>query len=181
MADRGLSDRHQRFVAEYLTDFNATAAYKRAGYKCSTAAAEASAARLLGTAKVRAAVDAAQGKLLDKLELTAERVLLELARLSFSDVRSLVDSEGKMIPLQDLSDEAAACIVGVEWKDGVPKYKLADKNTALGNALKVLGLLRERVEFEDKTPPDKLSDMELARKAAFLFAKATHEMPEATQ
>lgn len=37
---------HQRFVEEYLRDFNATAAYKRAGYSARGHVAEANASRL---------------------------------------------------------------------------------------------------------------------------------------
>ena len=44
---KSLNHRHRRFVAEYLVDLNATAAYRRAGYKARGHSAEASAARLL--------------------------------------------------------------------------------------------------------------------------------------
>ncbi len=175
-----LNPRQQRFVAEYLIDQNATAAYKRAGYAAKGNAAEVSACQLLRLPKVARAIDAALTKTLGKLELTAERVLQELSRLTFADVGGFVDENGAAIPLHKLNEDLRRCIVGIEWKDGEPKYKLADKNTALGNALKVLGLLRERVEVTDKTP-EKTDPMELARQAAFLFAKASHEAPRTVQ
>jgi hypothetical protein len=56
-----LNSKQQRFVQEYLIDLNATAAYKRAGYKCSSdAAAQAHASRLLGNAEVQAITNLGQ-------------------------------------------------------------------------------------------------------------------------
>jgi phage terminase small subunit len=45
---KALSPKQKRFVDEYLIDTNATAAYKRAGYKCQGRAAENAASRMLG-------------------------------------------------------------------------------------------------------------------------------------
>ncbi|WP_251278282.1 terminase small subunit, partial [Enterobacter hormaechei] len=50
----GLQDQQRRFADEYLVDFNGTAAYMRAGYKATGAAASAAAARLLANPKVQA-------------------------------------------------------------------------------------------------------------------------------
>lgn len=50
----GLQDQQRRFADEYLVDFNGTAAYMRAGYKATGAAASAAAARLLANSKVQA-------------------------------------------------------------------------------------------------------------------------------
>ena len=47
-----LSPMQERFVQEYLVDCNATAAYKRAGYKGQGNVAEVNAHRLLRQAKV---------------------------------------------------------------------------------------------------------------------------------
>src|SRR5262245_51992495 len=59
--------RQQRFVAEYLIDLNATAAYKRAGYKCRGKAAESASARMLGNVRVRQAISFAQAKVIAAL------------------------------------------------------------------------------------------------------------------
>ena len=50
----GLRWRHARFVAEYLIDLNATAAYKRAGYRARGHSAEVNASRLRKRPDVRA-------------------------------------------------------------------------------------------------------------------------------
>lgn len=79
-APKPLSPRQERFVAEYLVDLNGTQAAIRAGY--SPAGAEAQANRLLRIAGVRSAVNAGKRKLAAKLELTAEKVLADIERIS---------------------------------------------------------------------------------------------------
>ena len=54
----GLQPRHRRFVEEYVRDWNATAAYKRAGYQATGHGAESNASRLCRRPDVAAAVDA---------------------------------------------------------------------------------------------------------------------------
>jgi phage terminase small subunit len=53
-----LSRRHQRFVAEYSIDWNATAAYKRADYHARGHAAEVNASRLAHRPAIAAAAAA---------------------------------------------------------------------------------------------------------------------------
>lgn len=184
-----LNLKHQRFVAEYLIDMNATAAYKRAGYKATPRSAAANAAKLLTNPNISAAIEKAQGRLLEKLELTAERVLQEVARIALFDVRKMFDADGNPIPVHMLDANTAAAINGLDvleefegtGKDRVlvghvKKYKVADKNTALGNALKVLGLLREKVEVLDTTP-QVLDPIEGARRLAFALARANNALP----
>ena len=55
-----LTPMHEKFVAEYLVDFNATAAYQRAGFKATGHGAEVNASLLLKKPHVQAAV--AKGK-----------------------------------------------------------------------------------------------------------------------
>lgn len=88
MASRGLNPKQQRFVAEYLKDLNATQAAIRAGYSERTANEQGS--RLLANVSVREAVERGQGKIADKLELTAERVLQDLEEVR---VRALGDGQ----------------------------------------------------------------------------------------
>lgn len=171
-----LSERSQRFVDEYVVDLNATRAAIRAGY--SAASAYSQGHRLLKNAEVAAAIAAAKRARAKRLAISADRVLQELARLAYFDIRRTVDENGAPIPLHLLDGDTAAAIAGVEvveqfeMVDGerVPtgllkKYRVFDKNTAVGNMMKHLGLLKDtlslnlppggalvRVEFVD--PPN---------------------------
>ncbi len=75
MALTALTPKQQRFVAEYLLDLNATAAYKRAGYASKGNAAEVSACQLLSNPKVAKAVQSAMNKRSDELDIDAKYVL----------------------------------------------------------------------------------------------------------
>jgi len=70
-----LTAKQQRFVAEYLIDLNATAAYKRAGYTAKGNAAEVTASQLLSNPKVAEAVKIAMDKRSDDLGIDAKYVL----------------------------------------------------------------------------------------------------------
>jgi phage terminase small subunit len=75
-----LTPKQDRFILEYLIDLNATAAAIRAGY------AERSAKRIgyeiLQKPEVKRALAAARKKLAAKLELSAEKVLGDIARIA---------------------------------------------------------------------------------------------------
>lgn len=72
-----LTDKQKKFADEYLIDMNATAAYLRAGYKCSEAAARSSASDLLTNPNISEYIESKQKKLEIKTEVTAEWVLKE--------------------------------------------------------------------------------------------------------
>ena len=73
-----------RFVEEYLVDLNGKQAAIRAGY--SAKAAEVQASRLLNFAKVRIAITAAMRARSRRTAISADRVLLELAAIAFSNI-----------------------------------------------------------------------------------------------
>jgi hypothetical protein len=86
-----------------------------------------------------------------------DRALREMARLAYSDVRSIFDAEGKLLPVQDWPDELAAAVGGIEVVkrnvdsgdgkiDDVIKIKVWDKPKALEMIAKHLNLFKEQVE-----------------------------------
>lgn len=146
-----MNAKQQRFVAEYLIDLNATAAAERVGYHPKMAA------QLLAKPSIKDAIERGKRKQLDKAELTAVRVLEELRRLSFSDVRSLFDADGNLKPIHTLTDAEAAAIASVEVvkknlaagdgkTDTVHKLKVWDKTRSLEMLAKHFGLLIERID-----------------------------------
>lgn len=108
----GLTHRQQRFVDEYLIDLNATQAAIRAGYSEKTAYSMGQ--RLLKNVEIQAAIQKAMQKRSQRVDITADRVLTELAKLAFFDIRKLLDDEGKPISMQNLDDETAAAIAGLD-------------------------------------------------------------------
>lgn len=101
----GITDKQERFIAEYLVDGNATRAAIAAGYSERTAARIGS--ELLARPHVRAAVTEGRKRIAAKLELTAEKVLTDLDRLAmkaekagkFSDAIRARELQGKHLKL----------------------------------------------------------------------------------
>jgi phage terminase small subunit len=117
-----LTPKQERFVAEYLIDLNATQAAIRAGYSEKTAAAIG--AENLRKPLIAAAIAKRQAKVADKLEITAEKVLEELALLAFydpADVAMCVDENGEPVEIKGPRDIAKLpkhirkAIVGWSW------------------------------------------------------------------
>ena len=109
-----LNERQARFVAEYLLDLNATQAAIRAGYSAATASQIG--ARLLANVKVAAAIAEAQAARSRRTEVTADRVVLELARVAFGDPRRVMSwgpGGVRLRPSAELADEEAAIVAEV--------------------------------------------------------------------
>lgn len=149
-----LTDKQKRFCDEYLANSaNATLAYK-AAYDpyMSDSVAAACGIRLLRNAKVRQYISERQEQLKDKLHITQEMVLAEYAKIGFFDIRKVYDESGALKNIQDLDDQTAGAIAGVEsYEEKVrageetivtglnKKLKIWDKRAALDSICKVLG------------------------------------------
>jgi phage terminase small subunit len=156
-----LSAKHQRFVAEYVKDRNATKAYQRAYPNSTTAAAGSAGSRLLKDARISAAISQAESQVLEQVKaetgITLERTLREIGRLAFFDPRQLLNSDGSPKAITELDDDTAAAIAGLDVQsmelggdEGkaavasfIKKYKLSDKRAALDMLMRHLGGYKE--------------------------------------
>lgn len=161
MTKAKLTPKQARFVQEYLIDLDATKAATRAGYSARTAKQQGHV--LLQKPHVQAAVKAATDARSERTGITADRVLQELARLGFSDLRRAFDEKGNLKRPEEWDDDTAAAIASVEVVtrsigDGeveqVHKIKVWDKNSALEKLGKHLKMFVERHEHtgKDGTP-----------------------------
>ena len=121
------------FIKEYRIDKNATAAMIRAGY--SKNGAGQSGAALLKNTNIKRLMDLEDEKQHKRLELSADRTLLEINRLATFDIRRLYNADGSLIPIPELDDDMAACVKGVEFKKigntYIKEYKIWNKEPAL--------------------------------------------------
>lgn len=89
----GLDARQQRFVDEFLVDLNGSQAYMRAVPGTGEKTARTMASRLLARVDVQAAIQAGQTALQDRTQVTAARVVREMALVAFADPRELVETK----------------------------------------------------------------------------------------
>lgn len=147
-----LTARQARFVEEYLIDLNATQAAIRAGYSRKTAGSQGF--DLLKKPEIQAAIQEAQARRSQRTEITQDRVLAELAKIGFSDIRKLLSPGGNLVNPADMEDDIAGAVSSIEvvtrrlpgaGDDGeaeveyVSKVRMWDKKGALETLLKHLG------------------------------------------
>lgn len=100
--ENDLNYRQKRFVSEYSISLNGTQAAIKAGY--SKRAANPMAARLLAKDSIKRAVEKTQARRLTRADITAERVLTELAAVGFSATDpALPKPSDKIAALQTLA------------------------------------------------------------------------------
>lgn len=149
-----LTRKQAAFVAEYLCDLNAARAAIRAGYSKRTARQIGD--ENLSKPAIAAAIEKAMAERSARIELTQDRVLQELVRIAFFDIRKAFNADGSMKPLNELDDDTASAIAGIEVfeerdKEGVvigrlKKLKISDKLSALDKLARHLGLLVEKLK-----------------------------------
>lgn len=89
-------------------------------------------------------------KAAERLEATQQRVLEEVCRLAYVDPRDLFTDAGRLVPLKTLDENTARAIAGVTFNEygGVKSVKLTEKNTALANLMRHLGMFKDKLEVE---------------------------------
>lgn len=188
-----LTPRQKRFVEEYLIDLNATAAAKRAGYSPKWAYNVGPSVRRIP--KVAEEIDRALAERTERTRITADRVVIELAKVAFGDPRRLFAqgqngllAEGKngetVFDGAELTDAEAALISEITeiktGKGGTRRIKLHCKMTALTALAKHLGLFNGQLEAPEHARNADIINGEssrerLARKIARLAASMEAE------
>lgn len=155
--ERTLTPKQARFVDEYLVDLNATQAAIRAGYSAKTA--RAIGYENLTRPNIALAIEAKRKELAAAVGITRERVLTEMAKLAFSDLRQLYNEDGSLKHPHEWPEGAAGSVAGIDFEtvrsgrpdeDGVvertqvAKVKLWDKGKQLENLLRHLGMDGDR-------------------------------------
>jgi phage terminase small subunit len=164
------NSKHERFAQEIAKGSSASAAYVIAGY----AKNDSNAARLNGNEQVRSRVEELLKAGAEKAGVTIQRVVEELAKIGFSDIRKIVewsgsevadeqdgaDGEGgepklivraanivKLISSDVVDNDTAAAISEIsQTREGALKVKLHDKLSALEKLGKHLGMFKEQHE-----------------------------------
>ena len=175
-----LNEKQSRFVEEYPIDLNATQAAIRAGYSAKTAYSQGQ--RLLKHVEVSQAISDALSQRSQRTEITQDRVLQELAKIGFADMRKLLRWTGnrpqmnedvaeesgeveisvanfiQLFDSDELDDDIAASISEIsQTKDGALKVKLHDKQAALVSIGRHLGMFTDKVEHSGKVELERLS------------------------
>jgi phage terminase small subunit len=156
----GLTFKQAAFVQNFLLTLNATEAAKLSGYSAKTA--RTIGANLLTNVNVTAALNRERERLADRYEVNIDRVVRELARIAFSDMRDFMKPGPGGSPVLDFSaltpDQSAVLqeVTVEEFKDGRSdqrqvrrtKFRKESKIAALELLGKYLGMFKEQVHHD---------------------------------
>lgn len=158
-----LTPKQEKFCREYMIDLNATQAAARAGYSKKTA-------RLIGQENllkpaILKKLKELRAPLMERYEITEDRIMTELAILGFLDPAKFFENNGifaNIKKLEDLPPEITRAITGIDIKHdrSGPKYsfRFAGKTKSLELMMRRFGLLNDRLIVEDKRDVFKYAD-----------------------
>ena len=157
MAEPRFTAKQQRFIEEYLIDYNGTKAARRAGFAPDYAQQQAS--QMLKMPHIKAEVEKRTKEFAENSFITKERVVSELAKIAFAnmyDYMSITNNGDPVVDLSDLDRIEASAIQEFTVDDYVEgrgeegrdvkrvKIKLYDKRAALNDLGKHLGIFNEQ-------------------------------------
>jgi phage terminase small subunit len=190
-----LTRKQRLFIAEYQTNFNGTKAAIRAGY--SEKNATEIAYQLLQKTPIQEAIERATAERLRILGVESERILTEIARVAFFDIRKIYNPDGTLKLPHEWNDDTAAAISGLETLEEfqgrgedrtlighTKKIKLFDKIKALGLLARHLGIIgngKHKDEEEEEGGGRVLTTLELSAKIVYLVKLAVERKKEAEQ
>lgn len=164
-----MTDAQKRFCDEYLIDLNATRAYKVAYSRCKKdETANVNGSKLLRNTKVQEYISRKQKQIEKRTEVTQDRVIKELAKIAFLDIRKLYTDNGQLKNVADLDSDTAGAISSLETLeeyDGygddrekigdTQKVKLLDKTKALELLGRHLGIFNDKLDVNVKEKEEK--------------------------
>lgn len=147
-----LTPKQQAFVREYQKDFNATEAAKRAGYSEKSAGIQGY--QQLQNPLVKEQLDKKLEVVSQKVDLGVQRILEELMKIAFFDIRDVMswtDGGVAFIDSNKINDNTAAAISEVvetvTAQGGQRRVKMHDKLKALELLGKYAGMFKETVDI----------------------------------
>lgn len=161
-----MTEAQKRFCDEYLIDLNATRAYKVAYPNCKKdETASVNGSKLLRNTKVKGYIVIHQKQREERTQVTQDKVIQELAKIAFADIRTLYDDNGSLKNVKCLEDNIAGAVSQLETfeeYDGkgkdrekigdTQKVKLLDKTKALELLGKHLGIFTDKLELGQTKP-----------------------------
>lgn len=147
-----LTFKQELFAREYLVDLNATQAAIRAGYSEKTAYSQGE--RLLRNVEVATVIQTNMDKRAAKIEITADKVLQEIAKLSFANLQDFYNENGSLKEIHTLPRDVAAALssskVNLTEACAVQEIKLHDKKGSLELLGRHLKLFTDKTELTGK-------------------------------
>jgi phage terminase small subunit len=160
--------RRERFAQAYVLHGTLAKAAMEAGFQCTTVnSATVVGHRIYHEPAVRARIKEIQGQLVNRIGVTQERVLLELARVAFLDPGEVMDDLG-VRALHDIPEETRRVVASYKSKrriipgnEGAPdmeeeerEVRFVSKDAALDKLSRYLGMYEKEKDDKGLTTED---------------------------
>jgi len=131
---KNLNNKQLRFIEEYLVDLNGTQAAIRAGY--SERSARTTSANLMANPAIQAKIQTKKQERAERTDITADRVVLELAKVAFTNMRDVCswspDSGVTLHDSEKIGDKAHGAVLKVK-----ERYNIDDDGGPTGRTLEI--------------------------------------------
>ena len=111
-----LSDKEEQLCREFICDYaeNQVRSYMHVYGTENYDSARTKSSQVFAKVNIKKRIAELRAERNKRLEITADRVLAEIAKLAFYDPRSFFDAYGRLKPLDELTADQAAIIGGIE-------------------------------------------------------------------
>lgn len=152
-----LNDKQKRFCREYVIDLNATQAAIRSGYSKKTCGSIGNA--LLQKVEIQTFIKKLQVKIQERTEITADKIVQELAKIGFSNIQDLMQEGFEFKDIISLKPEKSAVIQSVkcctttrmlgEIQETTKEVqvKVYDKISALEKIGRHIGMFKDKLDI----------------------------------
>lgn len=174
-----MTDAQKRFCDEYLVDLNATRAYKVAypnTKKEETASSNGS--RMLRNDKVQEYISEKIKEREKRTEVTQDRVVQELAKIAFFNIKDIYNVDGTLKRIKDIDDETAKAISSVKTLQRAGSMKININPEGKDEEVPIEHIPEQTIEFKAN---DKVKALELLGKHLGMFNDVNVNMKNAIQ
>ena len=159
-----MTEKQKIFADEYLTDLNATRAY-RVAYPSvkKDETAKSAGSRMLTNVNVAKYIAERMQERQQRTEVTQDMVIKELAAIAFAKATDYAEVKGGTVHIKDtdsLSEQQIRAIAGIkDGKFGI-ELKLNDKEKALELLGRHLGMWNDKLDIKTPAIDDSIKEME---------------------
>jgi phage terminase small subunit len=177
-----LTAKEELFCKEYLVDLNGAAAARRAGY--AKKHARSIAFQCLERPDVREVIRKGMAERAKRVEMTADKVLVDLADIAQTDLTQVVQIKHGQVYVTDtdlLPENVRRCITEISATPAGIRIKFTDRVKALELLGRHLAMFSDNLNLHDKRakPVEQMTEEEIDAELARLNAKTADGSQEA--
>lgn len=174
-----MTEAQKRFCDEYLIDLNATRAYKVAYKNCkSDLTARTNGSKLLTNTNIQSYISKKQKEIEKRTEVTQDRVVQELAKIAFFNIKDIYNDNGTLKQIKDIDENTSKAIASIKTLQKAKGMKINVNLERADEEIPIEHIEEQTIEFKIN---DKVKALELLGKHLGMFNDVNVNMKNAIQ